>query len=362
MSVFGFLLGGLPSPPPPAIRKTISALEDKIKLEGPTPLLSRDLRAGAKNWGTAVRSISQKHLAARVDELAGELVPHLRELTTKEFGKSLELAVLWSKRRYGKRLGGNVISKFRVYSAVFDGNLRDAKSKKTAPPKEGPTVSQTDTTDSYRWLKLFRGVGGSSVDTFSCRYCPPCSGHTLQLKKKKRNSVESRTKRKKKFRPSRLDLRPVDAGQTEEADSPTNLDGTDGISQLSPSSPASVVDESLLLASQGTAGEFSQTLHESLLNSPLAGNSPETSTQAGGLVTAPTMAVSPPLLTEDTNRSGSSAGPEEELRIMVLPSRDVCPTPVALYYLVGVSSSPGDGVGAVSRQMITHSLCPNLFQ
>ena len=185
---------------------------------------------------------------------------------------------------------------------------------------------------------------------------------TPSSSKRKRNSVESRTKRKKKFRPSRLDLRPVDAGQTEEADSPTNLDGTDGISQLSPSSPASVVDESLLLASQGTAGEFSQTLHESLLNSPLAGNSPETSTQAGGLVTAPTMAVSPPLLTEDTNRAGSSAGPEEELRIMVLPSRDVCPTPVALYYLVGVSSSPGDGVGAVSRQMITHSLCPNLFQ
>ena len=49
----------------------------------------------------------------------------------------------------------------------------------------------------------------------------------------------------------------VDAGQTAEADSPTSLDGTDGISQLSPSSPASVVDESLLLASQGTAGEFS---------------------------------------------------------------------------------------------------------
>ena len=77
---------------------------------------------------------------------------------------------------------------------------------------------------------------------------------TPSSSKRKRNSVESRTKRKKKFRPSRFDLGPVDAGQTEEADSPTNLDGTDGISQLSPSSPASVGDESLLLASQGPQG------------------------------------------------------------------------------------------------------------
>ena len=62
---------------PPAIQKTISTLEDKIKLEGPTAQLSRDLREAARNWGSAIKSISHTHLRSRVDELAGQLVPYL---------------------------------------------------------------------------------------------------------------------------------------------------------------------------------------------------------------------------------------------------------------------------------------------
>ena len=108
--------------------------------------------------------------------------------------------------------------------------------------------------------------------------------------------------------PVPLDLGPVDAGQTAEMDSPVSL--TDF-----PVSPASMVDESLLLASQGTAGVFSQTLHEGLLNSLEAGNSPETSTQAGGLVTVPTMAVSPPLLIEDTTPLGLLLGRRKNLSL-----------------------------------------------
>ena len=196
--------------------------------------------------------------------------------------------------------------------------MRDAKTREAAPPKEGPTIVQTDSDtvigpgmmlypkrgdptsppsggrcgngrhDSHHVLNSFEVLADPLSTPSRTGIALPALATTLSSSKKKRFSAGSLNKREKKFRPSRLDLGPVDAGQTAEMDSPVSP--TD-----SPVSPASMVDKSLLLASQGTAGVFSQTLHEGLLNSLEAGNSPETSTQAGGLVTVPTMAVSPPL-------------------------------------------------------------------
>lgn len=133
-------------PLPPAIKTMVTTLSNKIKLEGPTGPLQQSLSEAAQNWGSSVREISLQHLRLRTDELAGELVPYLTEITTEEFGKSLELAIQWAKRRYSKRLGGKTISQFREYCQLFRRNMSDVSPRKLYFPKKKATVVRTATT------------------------------------------------------------------------------------------------------------------------------------------------------------------------------------------------------------------------
>ena len=348
---------------PPAIQKTISTLEDKIKLEGPTAQLSRDLREAARNWGSAIKSISHTHLRSRVDELAGQLVPYLAKLTTKEFGQSSVLAISWARRRYGKRLGGNIISNFQEYSSVFVGHLSDAPSRKTAPPKEGPSVSQTGTTTtiqplnststqaspqpgcsdrtgdeavSQEWEAQRRPAQGvtGTVDTspiavsnsfgaLSDLPSTPIHSRNLnctftstpQSQKRKRHTQPGRKITRRRLDPSGgSDSDSTEAGETATMVSPARSGELDGIHPLPTGDPDVVVGDTQMLASQGTAGEVSLR-GESLLNSSSEGSSSGTSVEAGGLVLEPTMAGSPPVTSEDTTRSKSPVESEDEISL-----------------------------------------------